>query len=160
MCTSAVNSSPVPSIQVEQTLTFIAVCCYLFSSLIDCFTLLVGFSSNRFVWHSANLPWSWPEGRLLVFTCLQYKGVSKSALSSSVTDVRDRVGSKMIQKIQQQCFWPVYEGQSESQQRVQVTLNSYLALVLSPQNGPKNVQNQKPMLERSKEFAISPYSSL
>lgn len=34
MCESAVNSSPVPSIQVAQILAFIAVCRYLFSCLI------------------------------------------------------------------------------------------------------------------------------
>lgn len=119
LCKTAVNSSPVPSIQVEQTLTFIAVCCYLFSCLIYCFTLLVGFSSNGFVWHSANLPCSWPEGRLLVFACLQYKRVSKSALTSLIPGVGDRVKgcSKTIQKmlvgeLQQGGFWPVYKGQS------------------------------------------------
>lgn len=55
MCESAVNSSPVPSIQVAQILAFIAVCCYLFSCLIYCFTLLVAFSFNGFVWPAANL---------------------------------------------------------------------------------------------------------
>lgn len=49
VCESAVNSSPVPSIQVEQILAFTALCCYLFSCLIYCFTLLVAFSSNGFV---------------------------------------------------------------------------------------------------------------
>lgn len=78
MCGSAVNSSPVPSIQVAQILPFIAVCCYLFCCLIYCFTLPVAFSFNGFVWHAANLLWSWPEVRL--HAC-NTKGVSKSALT-------------------------------------------------------------------------------
>lgn len=79
MCESAVNSSPVPSIQVTQILAFIAVCCYLFSYFIYCFTLLVAFSFNGFVWHAANLLSRWPEVQL--HAC-NTKGVSKSALTS------------------------------------------------------------------------------
>ena len=100
-----------------------------------------------------------------MFTCLQYKGVSKSALTRLIPGVGG--GVKGCSETMQKMLVDSY-GKEVSDQFMKDKVGPWgscepqqlSSLIVSPPEWAKNVLNGKLVLETSKEFAISPYSPL